>query len=269
MKTFFEQFNWEKRKTETRPEQAPENRLIENLKLVINRLNEEESNGLKYSVVGGIALTAWSQQEYSPLRENKTFRDLDVIILDDPRNKLPSIENAIEKQRKSKEFLLPVDFNKTKPEEHRSKIQFLTHFKKGAAGHYLVFRNIEKQIPPELLERHQVNLKIGNETVNFKTFEPGTLLHLYIQRVGNLKLKDRNKIIKFLRENAALRKMIITPGEHKKYRVFHELAKELRKKYPIYNTAVKTYNLVDHVFFKSLISHKFIPKKLFRMLINL
>ncbi len=233
---------------------------------IADRLAETKKNGARYAVVGGAALAAWSKTDYEVLRENQTVRDLDVIVLDDPQEEIASLNALVQKRRRQNDFLMPVDFNTAKEPEYRSGAQLLTHFKKGRDGHYLVFRDIEKKLPDELLETRRASLKIGGAAVNFETFEPEVLLHLYIQRVGSLKAKDKEKVTQFLRH---LRAENTDRPDHSRYQVFHDFARELRAKYPKYSAAMKIYNALDCFVFNSLVSHKFIPERIFKFLINL
>lgn len=251
-------------------EERRKERLADGMRAVIERLNlEEEKSGLKYAIVGGVALAAWTHAGHNPVRENKTARDLDVMVLEDPQNKIPGIENELKEKEKRGEIVPPVTLGVVKPENYRAKTQLFAHYKKSADGYYAVFREVEKKIPPELLEIQQANIRINGNDTNIKTFAPGTLLHLYLNRVGSLKHKDIAKITKFLRESPELRAVAKNPKEHAKYRVFHEFAREIRQKYPVYSAAIKAYNLMDHALFNCLASHKFIPPKILDKLLNL
>lgn len=240
-------------------------RLAEELRFVAERLTEAKKSGAKYAVVGGAALAAWSGADYKPVRENGTARDLDVVVLDDPENKIENLNALIQERRQRDGFLLPIDFSKAKEPGYRSGAQLLTHFQKGEGGYYLAFRKVKKKLSDELLETKPAELKIGNISVNFETFELGVLLHLYIQRVGSLKAKDKDKVAELLRWPAFKE----NKKEHSRYQVFHDFAEELRTEYPKYSAAIKIYNTIDHLIFNSLISHKFIPQKIFKFLINL
>jgi len=248
-------------------QEGREKRAIDNLESIVEILNQETKQGLKYAVVGGVALSVWMNNDYSPIRENNTIRDLDVMILEDPRDKVSEIENMI-KENPDK-FALPVEFSKIKPENYNSKFQLVSHFKKREEGHYLVFRDIEHRIPPELLERKNINLKINGKNLPIQTFEPGMILHLYLNRIANLKLKDKEKLINFLRTSKEVRKTYSDLNLHKKYKIIHDHVKEIRKRYPIYNNIIKLYNLIDYYLFNSIVSHKLIPGKILKKLLDI
>ncbi len=245
-----------------------EKKAINSLRFVVDRLNEGERRGLKYAIVGGVALFAWmNDEEYKPLRENNTMRDLDVIILDDPQNIIPEIEKEIE--GKKQELPLPVEFNICKAENYQSNIQLRAHFKKNQDGYSLVFRDIEEKIPPELMEREKRALNVSGEVLSMETFKPEVLLHLYLKRVAGLSNMDRSKITSFLKERRSIVGTEKEHQEHKKYKIFHQFANEMRERYPLYTRTIRTYYLIDHVLFNSLLSHKIIPRMIINKIIDL
>jgi hypothetical protein len=253
-------------------EQGREEKLFENMQFLIEMLNTEEQNGLRYAVVGGVAMAAYrEQQEYQPLRENKTARDVDIYILDDPQNRMPEIERMLaERHSTQKGMMPPVSFNAVKEEDYASRTQLLGSLKKNGDGHSIVFRDVEKVLPNDIMALCEREVKFRGQSAAIKTFNAGVLLHLYITRIGSLKSKDRGKVTQFLRETPSLRAAGgKDPEEHRKYRVFHEFAREVREKYPVYASAIRLYSIVDDKFFGSLLSHRIIPEKLLQMLITL
>ena len=253
-------------------EQERELKLFENMRFLMNILNAEEVNGLRYAVVGGVAMAAYREhQEYQPLRENRTARDVDIYILDDPEQRLPEIEKILADRGKTQgDAMPPVSFNEVKAEDYASRTQLLGSLKKSGDGYSMVFRDVEKLLPDDIMTLSDQTIKFRDQSVDIKTFNAGVLLHMYITRIGSLKSKDREKVTKFLRETPSLRAAGgKDPEEHRKYRVFHEFAREVRERYPIYAASIRAYSIIDDKFFGSLISHKVIPEKLLQMLIAL
>ncbi len=241
-----------------------ERKLFNATQRIFKELAEEEKRGLSYAVVGGIALMAFCGEKYSPIRQNGTARDVDIIALDDPRNVIPVI-----RKRLLNEPFLSVDIDIAKQKKYQSLIQLLNHIKKGENGYTMVFRDIKKDLPPETMKIEELEVTTDFGPLRFKTFSPNTILHLYICRVGAIKLKDVDKIRALARKIRKNQNNKSVKTTHDKYVAFHEFASEIREKYPVYQSFIQLYNWVDKTIFNSFISHKFIPRWLFRKLINL
>jgi len=243
--------------------------LLEQTKSLFNYLDEAQKEGLVYTVVGGVSLYAYTNTEYEPIRTNGTSRDIDIIVFEDPTDYVKKFKEDSVKQNKENQDVLRVDFNYVKDEQYHSSTQLLSHLKRNNDGYALVFRDIEMKISENLLTPCRASLNIdGEKDVSFSTLEPGTLLHLYLQRMGSLKIKDKKKLQNFLRECDSLRFSATNAEEHKKYTVFHDFAREIREQYPYYSFAIKTYSTIDYTIFNSLFSNKIIPKRIFQMLID-
>ncbi len=225
-------------------------------------LREEEHKGFVYAIVGGAALSAWASELYEPVRENGTIRDIDIVVLEDPVNSVAEITRKLESKNG---FNIPVDFNTVKNQEYRQQFQMLSHFKRTGRHYSIIFRKVEHGLPEEVTELHYVDLKTAGATHSFATFNPHTLVHLYIHRVGSLKRKDVAKVRSFMRKCHSHK----TCKDHGVYRTFHEYSRRVRASYPIYSLCIRLYNYLDKVLFNCLLSHKIIPRRLYRAAISL
>jgi hypothetical protein len=218
----------------------------------------EKDKEFVYAIVGGTALSAWMGESLSLYRENGTLRDIDIVVLKDP--------NKRTRYLKKLKFEMPVDFSFAKGEGYRQPFQVLSQFKKIGQQYGLVFRNVEMVLPEVLTNLYKVPIKTRTGVVNFQTFNPITLAHLYIHRVGILKMKDVVKIKGFIRKMHHLR---IFNTDHTHYKVFHEYAAAIRHHYPFYSWAIRIYNYLDLSLFNCRMSHKYIPPILMKKFINL
>lgn len=234
----------------------------------IETLEKFKARGMDYRVVGGTAIDAAIDSSYKALRPNGTLRDIDVVIMDDPNNVVPELKTSLAQEAASSANLPPVELTVVREAEETSKLQLLGVFKKSAQGGYaLSFRDIEMKLPDELLRRERMTVRLGESDYQFDSFAPGTLFHLYLNRTGSLKHKDIEKIEGFAR-NLSRQDKFSFSEDHAKYRLFHEFAEEIRARYPAYTRMMRTYNLLDEVFFKGLMSQKLIPRRLWDIILQ-
>lgn len=238
------------------------------LQMVIQKLDEAKSRGLVYAVVGGVALIGTTGELYSPLRENGTVRDLDLLILEDPQQAVVTINKEVERERQKGKAIQPIEFNRVQAANYNPTFQTLGRFKRIANGYALVFRKVEHELPAETMAIKQCQLKSPWGAISFDTLPPGTLLHMYLDRVGTLKAKDMKKIRDFSRTLSRTGTVHFAEG-HEKYQAFHDFAEAMRAEYPLYTEAVRIFNEIDHTMFDSLLSGKLIPHRLLKKLIDL
>lgn len=227
-----------------------------NFENLINSLDEDKE--FVYVIVGGTALSAWMGESLSLYRSNGTLRDIDIIVLKDPNKSLRHLKRL--------NFDMPVDFSITKDESYRQPFQVLSQFKKSGKQYALVFRNVEMVLPEEVTVLYRVPIKTRTGVVNFQTFNPITLAHLYIHRVGILKMKDVIKVKRFIKK---IHRMGVFDTNHTHYKVFHEYAAAIRHYYPFYSWAIRTYNYLDLSLFNCRMTHRYVPSFLLKKLINL
>ncbi len=224
-----------------------------------------ERHGLRAAVVGGVAIFMHAGAPFSPLRENGTVRDLDVLVLSDPAHLTPSLETL------AKETGIPASFTSVKPHGAAGKtpLQIVREITKeehgGAEKYFLSFRGVQVPIPPETLTVEHKNLAFSGETVVFPTFPALTILHLYLTRTGSLKPKDLAKLrryARFLRQEGAYQNK---DCGHARYRCFHAFAREVNARYPGYRTAMRAFHHLDAAC-SGLLAQKAVPRWLFRIL---
>lgn len=243
-----------------------ERRVLAELATLVQGLENARSRGMRYAIVGGVAVAASLGQEYEVFRPNGTVRDVDIMIIDDPHQEASKMKE-IYQETFTESHVLPVHMNLIKSEDYASPLQFLSHLKKVGNEYALVFRSITQRIPQDLMETRTVLLETRLGTINIQTFDPGVLYHLYLQRVGMLKHKDVSKIRAMIRDFAK-RDLMPLGEDHQKYRTFHTFAHAIRDTYPAYTSAMKLYNYLDHVLSDSLLTHSIIPRKLYQWLLD-
>ena len=233
------------------------------LEFLFQELAMAEEEGLRYVVVGGVALAAWSGEIYKPVRSNGSLRDVDVLVIDDPKNCVEEIE----KRLRLSGLKFNVDFSHVKPKEYRSRVSLFPQLKRTEMGHSFVFRSVEVPLSAKALKHHWVSLTTSIGTIPIRTFHPHVLLHRYLIRLGALKAKDIEKVRAFARHMKSVG--LISFSDHADYREYHEFARRVKERYPWYMMCLRVYNYVDHKFFNSLLSHRLIPHSILRYLIAL
>lgn len=242
-----------------------ERKFLRHLKLFFKELAKAEKTGLRYAVVGGVALAAWSGELYKPMRSNGTMRDIDVVVFDDPCN----CTKDIEKRLRLSDYQIPVAFSRAKSEKYRPHVQLFSQLKRTQKGYSIVFRGVEMPLSDKMCKLCLVNLvtSIGN-AIPIRTFHPSVLLHRYLIRVGGLKEKDRKKVTAFARYCVKSVGVYGSMHDRADCRAFHEFARNVRERYPWYTRFLQAYNYVDHQVFNSLLSHRMIPRHVSRFLVN-
>ena len=251
---------------------------IEVLKNIFNKLDESQ---LDWRLVGGVALNFYLDKIPDPYRPNGSVRDLDIVILNYQPEKVKEMEAFFEKKK--------AEFNRAHPkmpiypkvnlhtiikekqylEKQKSRIipQLVPHILRDGSRFFLQFRDILEEISPRILEPYFLEIKTKEGGLQVRSFNPQTLLHLYLNRTGYIKPKDVEKLKRFLRE---IRKMDIPElKEHNLYLPFHRFVKKMREKYKITTKLWQFYTLIDYKLFNSALTHKLIPDKIQRMLLNI
>jgi len=191
-----------------------------------------------------VAISAILGKNYEPIRPNGSYRDLDLIILDGPRQ----VSEEIEKEVETSKIKLPVSFSHVLEidESPKTDLEIFTSLRKNEVGGYsLVFKDVEMPLPDEVMQTQEAELKFGNgESITLETLSPNTIAHLYLTRVRSLKNKDLKKIREFIMTCG--RMGLISKNDHDNYKVFHDFAETVNKKYPHYAKFIRAYNAIDH-----------------------
>ncbi len=204
-----------------------------------------EKYGTEYAVVGGCALKAHMGEEIALVRSDGTVRDIDVIILHDPQGRGQDLVETLR-------AIDHADIGVTLPQAKDSHTEGHQIFRQivcdDQGRYYLVFRDIRMEVDDTVMktERIKVDLAGMQEHYDLRTFSPGTLLHLYLTRIGMLKPKDISKIRHFARTMKRAGQLPLGP-DHAPYRTFHTFAHEMRTRYKLHNVAVKAFLFLDQV----------------------
>ncbi len=245
-----------------------ERELQQGFERIVEVLEAYKARGVEYRIVGGTALSAVVDHTFPGVRKNGSFRDVDVIILSDEHNQMTALQEELKRISAYHVNTPPVELNSVRDAGHQSSRQLLGVFAKLEGGGFaLRFRDIQIKVPDALMRAERVSVTAAGTILSFDSFPIGTLLHLYIKRSGSLKHKDVEKIGAFSR--SVSRSGAHAFGyDHAPYQVFHDFAKEIRKRYPIYSQLIRTYNCLDDVVLGGFISHRLIPRKVWKRIID-
>jgi len=233
-------------KLENKQEQEQKEKFAEILSGIFKKIDD---SGIDWRLVGGMGLSLHLGEIPSCYRPDGTVRDVDIIVLDGQPEKIRELELFF-KAKKAKydagHPCLPiypdVHFSLVKGEEYLGKKQ-------------------------PIVQIFTLNIPFSKGVIKALSCPPETLVHLYLVRIGHIKLKDLKKLKSFLRE---LRKQDSLPEQdHNLYLPFHEFAKEVRRKYKLMTKALELYSFIDYKLFHSLFSHKVLPEKIKKILLRL
>lgn len=240
-------------------------------------------SGLNWRVVGGVAIDGLTKESVEPRRGNGTIRDADVMILDTAPEKVKELEAFFKDQEakwndvSGEPAVYPeVSFvGEVKTEEYsqrKEKImafpQLMAHLLKKQDDFFLQFRELEEKLDPQVLQPHEATIAVGGREINMQTFLPQTITHLYLQRMGYIKPKDMEKLKEFMRKINESEEGGSDALDHDLYLPFHKFAKDMRQRYKITTKALELYAYIDHRYFQSLLSHKFIPREILDVLLK-
>jgi len=262
-------------KLENKQEQEQKEKFAEILSGIFKKIDD---SGIDWRLVGGMGLSLHLGEIPSCYRPDGTVRDVDIIVLDGQPEKIRELELFF-KAKKAKydagHPCLPiypdVHFSLVKGEEYLGKkqpiVQIFPHLVRKGDDFYLQFKEVAKKIPKEVFAPYTLNIPFSKGVIKALSCPPETLVHLYLVRIGHIKLKDLKKLKSFLRE---LRKQDSLPEQdHNLYLPFHEFAKEVRRKYKLMTKALELYSFIDYKLFHSLFSHKVLPEKIKKILLRL
>jgi len=250
----------------------------DNLKNIFEKFYQ---SSLDWRLIGGTALSLCLDKIPEPYRSDGTVRDVDIIILDEKPENLEEIDKFFEKEREKYNIKNP--HNPVYPEvsifaiknkkylEEKKKTpvsQLVPHILRDGSRFFLQFRDIWEELDPKILEPYTLEVETNKGIIKAESFNPQTLVHLYLKRIGCLKLKDIDKIKNFLREYKEKNKNPEIEENHNLYLPFHRLAKKMREKYKIVTKAWQLYNLVDYKLFNSALSHKIVPEKIIKIFLE-
>lgn len=237
-------------------------RVLEVTRKFFDRLAHEETRGLRYAVVGGMALTAHSGQKFEPLRTNGTKRDIDIIVLADPHHIIPELHRDLQSGAFGSVCDTPPVSMDRLEVEGRSQPQnfisrhFLRVFEQTPDGKIaLRYRSVQKVLNQEAVSLQHATIRSDAYTFHISTFSPVTLPFLYMTRtVGGVKSKDAEKLreyMQMLKETYGSDRLRI---EALKMAEFYEFAREVQNKYPIRASIARGLHWIDKTLFDGLLS---------------
>ncbi len=248
-----------------------EYRHFKEVRTIIKLFDSYKTHGFRYAVVGGFALEAVLQEQYSAQRaEDKTLRDLDVTILDDPGHCFTEIQKQIGQLRKNGTLkLLELSLKEVHPASYQDSRQVVSSIKHTENGGYaLMFRDIEVSLPEGTFttQRASVQFPDSNEEVSFDSLSPVVLLGMYKTRFGFVKPKDRRKIALFTA--VARAKGLFSERDLETLMVFEDFAKKMRKEHRLHSILMLLILLFDHHVLKSRFSHKLLPARVRKWIVS-
>lgn len=246
------------------------------LKDVLSKLDDSH---LDWRLVGGVALSFYLNEVPNPRRYNGSIRDLDIIVLDYQSDKIKKMENFFEKEMAvfnnahldapiyPEVSFSPVKSRKNLEESDKAVPQLVPHILRDDSRFFLQFRDILEEIDPKILEPRLLEVKTEKGLLRAQSVDYQTLLHQYFSRIGFIKPKDIDKLKDFLRK---VRQMNISETEeHKLYLPYHRFARRIRERHKVTNKLLQLYNLIDYKLFNSALTHKLIPSRIIKTLLEL
>lgn len=167
------------------------------------------TSGLNYRVVGSFATAATINNAggefyLSPYRKDRTIRDIDILVLDQDREKAQSLVDEFNSRREQNHYFPKIELSlpralKEDAGDPESKPVILPVIitrsaVDGEGNFYQIYSGEKVQIPSEYLKP----VSQAYEGVEFPTLEPGVLAGLYLTRMGVFKSKDINKVTTML-----------------------------------------------------------------------
>lgn len=208
-----------------------------------------DAKGVDYRLVGGVAVDAYTEEEFSFRRKSGVVRDIDMVVLSTDKNLLNDARMEIKSTESDCRFqnLFPkVGLNQAY-ERGQSFTRFglqipavLSGFMLEDGQYYLAFNELTAEIPAKVMAKTVLDAW----GLTIPTFYPETILHFYLVRGGSLKLKDLPKLTRLARKIACSP----TPGlVHEDFAVFHQFAKEMKRRYPIPVGLFRWFFVLDHL----------------------
>ncbi len=233
-------------------------RIQEAAKKIFDRLNEEEKRGLRYAVVGGVGLTAWTGEEYTSIRPDGSKRDLDLLFFSDPHG----IAAAIQTELRDGAFgpsadTPPISIDTVWDSQGNIlRRSFLRRLRTLDGGVALEYRDVQQKIRPETLEPIHTTIRGKSGSIDICTLRPMTLTFLYLTRaIGGLKSKDKKKISEYMQ---FLHKTL-GPEEFKRealqYQEFYDFSRQIAAKYPLLTNIGRSLSWIDFKLLGGILSN--------------
>jgi len=210
----------------------------QHLKKISDVLNQR---GIKYSLVGGLALNGILEKEIPARRKNGSRVDLDAVAIGPDRKTIDEALKELEPYKKEPMFpelgVEPIHFGDQKIAHN--PLTLLSTMRKNDEKYFLVFRDLEVEVPAETMKLREVLVN----GVPFSCFSDKTILFRYLTRNGLMKPKDDEKLHE-------LEDYIIDhwneETDDKLYKPYLYFAEQLRERYPIAKLLTEGYWLLDH-----------------------
>lgn len=151
------------------------------------------SHGVRYSLVGGLAIKAISDGKVNPRRSNGTIYDFDAVAISPSSTIIGQAIAELEKESYQKALFPSIGIESATfsdvPRKPIIPLAFLSSTRVDSAGRYfLTHGNIEVEVPAETMELRDRKLN----GVTFQTFPAKTILLRYLTR-GGLRKKKTTK----------------------------------------------------------------------------
>lgn len=214
-----------------------------NLARIRNRLS---THGVRYSLVGGLALKAISDGKVNPRRSNGTIYDFDAVAIGPIGSVIDQAISELERESSHTAIFPSIGIESATfsdvPQKSIIPLAFLSSIRIDSAGRYfLTHGNIEVEVPAETMELRDRKLN----GITFQTFPAKTILLRYLTRGGVTKEKDHEKLIHFYNEHI-LQNWYGEPADDM-YIPYLEFADKIRKEYPISVRMFQAYWGFDQV----------------------
>ena len=228
--------------------------LVAEMQVLATELSTLLQRGVQYALVGGVALELSTDTVHEFYRPDGSIRDIDIIVLADPLGEAADYAQKRALLVKTGVVHIPIDFNFVRSATYYNPCQLLSHLAHDPRGGYrFVFRSVSQTFDASTVTTYRKQLRLDRSNfVEFQTFCPQTLLHLYVHRSGALKYKDRRKVLE-------LSKMFGYASNHRLYRPYHDFGRTIRKVHPVIYRMLRTYTLFDHLVdgrLSKLLSHQ-------------
>ncbi len=187
------------------------------------------AHGVRYSLVGGLAIKAILGEAVHPRRPNGTIIDFDGMAFGPNTEAIDAALSQLRPFSKGRVFpevgIESCIFGPA-PQPHTSPIELLSSLRVDDHGNFfLAYRDIEVEIPPETME---VRPRLLNG-VAFPCFPAKTILFRYLTRGGIMKSKDDKKLYEL--EEYIVKHWDEEPSDHL-YRPYLAFVETVRDRYP-------------------------------------
>lgn len=235
---------------------------FESIKAVIGVLERHKADGLEYRSVGSLPLEAQLGAKYVPVCSDGRIRDIDVIILADPRSVLSSAKQEISALISQGKVICSVDFITIHQVGYHNSRQLFPEMKRTENGGFaLVFRDIEIELPTEAITHRERATIVGPDgsSVEFDAQSTETIYILFNKSFGITRPKDR-KHMRIARRLSARRRIFVESNDSPLRAAIERFRAEAWKRHKYLLCAMAVYQGVDSRFF-SLFGRHIIPTR--------